>query len=96
MKNKYLIIALSFLGTGLAFSQTKPFEGKVTSTIQVGRGSKTESVDFYKNGNAVYDIAYMKTKMLDKDGISYYTRTKTSSSYICVAPTNFGQVTKVC
>ena len=71
MKNKYLIIALLFLGTGIAFSQTKPFEGKVTSTIQVGRGSKTESVEFYKNGNQVCDIAYMKTKMLYKDGISY-------------------------
>lgn len=71
MKNKYLIIALLLLGTGIAFSQTKPFEGKVTSTIQVGRGSKTESVEFYKNGNQVCDIAYMKTKMLYKDGISY-------------------------
>lgn len=66
-----IILAVLALAAQTAFSQECSFEGIITTTEQIGKGRKMESVTYYKNGNSVCEIAHLKTTMLFKDGVLY-------------------------
>lgn len=64
-------MAVLALAVQTAFSQKCRFEGIITTTEQMGKGAKIESITYYKNGNTACDIPHLKTTMLFKDGVLY-------------------------
>ena len=71
MKKKIIILIAFAFTAQIAFSQECRFEGKIITSELMGKGSKIESVTYYKDGNSVCYIAYMKTRILSKNGILY-------------------------
>lgn len=88
MKRTALLLAILALCANMAISQKAMFEGVVIKSEKIGKGSETESVEYYKNGNSFTDISYLKTKIISKDGILYtidYSTTRPTVNVMNIA-----------